>query len=97
MKISLNEKSAQAMRDFAEAMPFAINNIVEETQRLIDVYNSVSDQVGPHQQDFETMMKLISQAQADAADAIKALPPKLRYTADKIDAFIATHPEAVGK
>ena len=85
------------MRDFAEAMPFAINNIVEETERLINVYNSVADQVGPHQQDFDTMMKMISKAQADAADAIEALPPKLKYTADKIDAFIAAHPEAVGK
>lgn len=97
MKISLNEKSAQALRDFAEAMPFAINNIVEETQNLIAVYKSVSDQVGPHEQDFDTMMKLITKAQNDAADAVNALPPKLRYTADKIDAFIASHPEAVGK
>lgn len=97
MKISLNIESAQALRDFAKAMPVAINNIVEETQSLITVYKSVSDQVGPHEQQFDTMMKLISKAQNDATDAINALPPKLRYTADKIDEFIATHPEVVGK
>lgn len=97
MKIEMSKKGAQALRDFAEAMPLAINNIVEETQNLIAVYKSVSDQVGPHEQDFDTMIKLITKAQNDAVDAVNALPPRLRYTADKIDEFIATHPEAVGK
>lgn len=92
MKLSLNHESAEAMREFADAMPVAIENIIQDTQKLIQVYESVSDSVGPHEQDFLSMLMTIKRAQEMAADAITALPPQLRNTADKIDAYVSYKP-----
>lgn len=92
MKLSLNPESSSALRTFAEAMPFAVSHIVESTEKLVQVYQSVSDTVGPHEQDFYQMLMLIKKAQELAAEAVQVLPPKLIVTADKIDAYIAAHP-----
>lgn len=92
MELDLNSESAVALREFAEAMPLAIENITESTEKLVRVYRSVAEGVGPHNQDFYEMLMLIKTAQEAAADAVQALPPMLNATADKIDAYIATHP-----
>lgn len=97
MKLSLNTESANALRDFAKAMPFAMGNIVESTLKLVQVYQSVADSVGEHGNDFYDMLMYIKRAQEDAAEAIEVLPPMLNATADKIDAYVAANPNALGK
>ena len=92
MKLALNQESSSALRTFAEAMPFAIENITQSTEKVIQVYQSVADTVGPHEQDFHYMLMYIKKAQEIAAEAVQALPPMLTKTADKIDAYIAARP-----
>ena len=96
MKLSINKKSAAALREFADAMPVAIENITDSTEKLVQVYQSVAESVGPHDQDFYNMLMLIKDAQESAAEAVQALPPKLKEVADKMDAYIAAHPDLVG-
>ena len=88
MKLALNSKSSAALREFAQAMPLAMQNIVEETNTVFQVYQSVSETLGEHDQDFRDMLKSIQKAQEEAADAILALPSEMNKTADKIDAYI---------
>ena len=88
MKLALNSKSSAALREFAQVMPLAMQNIVEETNKVFQVYQSVSETLGEHDQDFRDMLKSIQKAQEEAADAILALPPEMNRTADKIDAYI---------
>lgn len=38
MKLALNTESATALREFAEAMPLAIDNIAESTEKVVQVY-----------------------------------------------------------
>ena len=92
MKLALNSESASALRDFSEAMPVAIQNIVDSTERVVQVYQSVADTLGVHNQDFYNMLMLIKKAQEEAAEAIQVLPKMLITTADKIDAYVATNP-----
>ena len=96
MKLALNRESAVALREFADAMPVAVENIVESTARVVQVYQSVAESIGPHEQGFYDMLMLIKAAQENAAEAVQALPPMLRATADKMDAFIAANPNIVG-
>lgn len=96
MKLSLNTESAIALREFAEAMPLAIENITESTKKVLQVYQAVSENVGSHNQDFYNMLILIKTAQETAAEAIQELPIMLNDTADKIDAYVATHPSVSG-
>lgn len=92
MKLSLNRESANALREFSESMPFAVDNIVEETGKLINVYQSVADSLGVHQQAFYDLLMHIKKAQENAAEAIQALPPMLIHTAEKIEAYVDAHP-----
>ena len=92
MILSLNHKSAKAMRDFAEAMPIAIQNICDDTEKLMRVYQQVSDSVGVHGDDFHNMLSLIQKAQKDAAQAVEVLPHMLIETAIKIEQYVAKTP-----
>jgi len=92
MKLALNQESASALRTFAEAMPFAIENIRQDTEKIIQVYQSVADSLGVHEQNFYDMLMIIKNAQEIAAEAIQILPPKMVLVADKIDAYVAAHP-----
>lgn len=92
MKLSLNSESAAALRDFSESMPVAIQNIVDSTEKVVQVYQSVADTLGVHNQDFYDMLMLIKKAQEETAVAIQVLPKMLTTTADKIDAYVAANP-----
>ena len=94
MKLASNTESATALRELAEAMPLAIDNIAESTEEVVQVYQSVAEDVGPHNQDFYNMIMLIKKAQEMAAEAVQALPPmlmllliKLMHTLQRILAF----------
>lgn len=97
MRLALNTESATALREFAEAMPLAIENITECTEKVVQIYQSVAENVGPHKQDFYNMLMLIKAAQEVAMEAVQALPSMLNATADKIDAYVAANPSIVGK
>lgn len=89
-KLLLDTKSAMALREFAKSMPLAIENITEGTVKVVQVYQSVAESVGPHNQDFYDMLMLIKKAQEKAKEAIQELPAMLNNTADKIDAYVAS-------
>ena len=78
-------------------MPLAIENISESTVKVVQVYQSVAESVGPHEQDFYDMLMLIKEAQEAASEAIEALPQMLINTADKIDVYISKNPNKLGK
>ena len=92
MKLTLTHEGAQSLREFAGAIPIAIDNIVTETDTLLNVYNAVSERLGEHNQDFNDLLMHIKKAQQAASDAILELPPKMEATASKIDAYVAAHP-----
>lgn len=96
MRIELNQESANALRDLASAMPYAIMNITESTTRLIRTYQSVANEVGPHEKEFHEMLLHIKKMQIEAAEAIQQLPPRMIATAEKIEQYIARKP-SLGK
>ena len=92
MTLSLNHKSAMALREFAEAMPQAIQNIRDDTDKLFSVYQSVEDKVGVHGEDFHSLIQTIEKVQEDAAQAVEVLPHMLIETAVKIETYVAKNP-----
>lgn len=88
MKLALNTESANALREFGQAMPIAVANIVASTHKICSVYLSVADMLGVHRQSFYDMLMLIKKAQECSAEAIEALPTLLNSTADKIDQYV---------
>ena len=96
MKLSINSESSAALREFAEAMPLALENIRVSTEDLFGVYQSVADGVGPHEDAFKQMLVTVQKAQENASNSIQKLPEMLKKTADKIDRFIAQNPSISG-
>lgn len=90
--LSLNSKSSAALREFAEAMPLAVDNIVNATMKVLQIYQSVQDTLGVHRDSFYDLLVNIKNAQESAAEAIEVLPQMLISTADKIDAYVAHTP-----
>lgn len=96
LKKYLTPEGAQALRDFAEAMPVAIENIRQSTEKLMQVYQTSAEDLGKHSVSFGNMLTYITKAQEKAAEAIEALPKGLENTASKIDAYLAKNPDIPG-
>ena len=88
MKMSISNESVAVLREFADKIPAVVENIIEDTKRLIEVYNNVEDEVGPHREDFLQLFHSINRSQKASGDAIKELSYILRCTADKMESYI---------
>ena len=88
IRILLSHEGADYLRQFADVMPVAVEKIYQDTERLIQVYQSVSDEIGPHYRDFINMLQTIRRAVEISGQAIEALPKGLRITADRIDDYV---------
>lgn len=84
MGIRLTLENAEALQEFAESMPVAVENIAESTERLLRTYQAYEAYMGPHSEKFRIMFMRVKKAQEEAAEAIKELPPILNKVADQI-------------
>lgn len=94
LKKFLTPQGAQALRDFATAMPTAVEDIIQSTEKLINIYRSASEDLGAHSDSFGEMLDYIRKAQEKASEAIEVLPKGLEITASKIDAYLSKKPSA---
>ena len=92
MKLSLDMRSVDALRTLAGAIPGAIESIVCSTQRLVSVYQTVSETLGVHESYFYEMVLSVKKAQEISADAVASVPDLLLSTADKIERYVHSHP-----
>lgn len=88
MKLSINEQSVSALRDYAEKIPRICYNLEEDIQRLLNIYNNVSEDVGPHNDLFEEMLLNIKRAEEISNESINELAYMLKCTADKMESYI---------
>ena len=91
-KLTVSKQGAAALREYAQAMNKAVDNIVAETSKLKSTYNSVAEDLGVHEEDFRDLLMHIEKAQQLASEAIEKLPPKMEEVAKKIDDYVAKHP-----
>lgn len=87
LKMMLSHEGADYLREWAEVMPIAIQNIIISSEKVILVYQSVSDSVGPHREVFLQMLLNIKKAQEDSMEALSFFNKELKETADKIDRY----------
>ena len=92
MKLELTSEGAQALRDFADALPPIMDELSYDTQQLIDVFRSVSDNLGVHETNFNSMLRSVANAQQAAEEAIQIIPGKMRDVAQAIEDYVRRHP-----
>ncbi|MBR3260344.1 MAG: hypothetical protein IKF95_03250 [Firmicutes bacterium] len=89
MRLSLNNRSLDALREYSQKMPEVIQNIASGMDGLNAVYMSVREKVGPHAETFGEMLAHIKHFQDNASGDIEALASKLRDTADKMELYLS--------
>lgn len=94
MKLSLDKESAEVLRAWAEIIPVTISNIIEDTLKVVCVYQSVADELGIHQKDFRDMLIHIKKAQEQTVETKEFLSSMLIVTAEKIDAYVGGNTSA---
>ena len=92
MKIAACPESVVVLETFAEAIPKAVQDINECTQRLINTFLSLSDDMGEHAQAFQQMLDLIKRAQDEAGEALMVLPAHLKASAEAMEAYLKSQP-----
>lgn len=94
-KLSLTPESVEALRNWADSIPFAIQNIKEETEKLLSNCNS-QDGLGVHRTEFVQMLLSIKKVEANLLESAELLPKMLNNTADKIEQYIYNIPDYAG-
>lgn len=92
MKLEYNRESADALYTLADALPASLRDLTSDTQRLLSVYQSVQDSVGPHAETFIEMARCIGEAIRDTGEVSEELSKLFRKCADMIMEFIEDVP-----
>ena len=60
MKLAINKSSVVALREYADQISQTYIKLDEDILRLLGIYNSVFEKVGPHNEMFEEMQARIA-------------------------------------
>lgn len=88
MKLSINEESVNALREYSDVIPWVCSKLEDDIQHLLNIYNGVAENVGPHNELFEKMLFQIGKAEETSKESINELAYMLRCTADKMESYI---------
>ena len=86
-KLALTPESVEALRTWADSIPFVLTNIDESTNKLLATVNS-QEKLGTHATDFREMFLLIERLKNDLYDVADEIPVMLNNTADRIECYI---------
>lgn len=88
MKLSINEQSVIALREYADRILTICIKLEEDIQQLLSVYNNVFEDIGPHNELFGEMLVKIRKSEEILNGSIKELSYVLKCTADKMESYI---------
>lgn len=89
MKLSINQESVTALREYAASIPKIINDITKGMEQLSRTYVNVCENIGPHRDEFDEMVRTIQKFNTTSSKFIEEIPYMLNSTADKMESYIA--------
>lgn len=89
LRLKLDQESIDAIRELAAAMPMLKENIEMSTSYLIQLYNSLENEVGPHRNELQELMLHIQSAAQQVEETLEVLPPMLEKVAEQVEGYIA--------
>ena len=85
---TISMKAVTALRAYADAMPAAINKLKDSNTKLMTVFQSVREDIGPHDDDIFDALAAVQKFVIDSAEPIEGLKPMMEAKADDIQAYI---------
>lgn len=92
MELKLDMESASALRDLADSLSTTMDEMEDDTEQLIAVFRSVSEELGVHGEDFSYMLENVTKTQENANEACRLLIPKMMNVAEAIEVYANDHP-----
>ena len=86
-KLELTPAGVNALRTWADSIPFVLTSVEESTQKIMNTVIS-QEGLGVHADAFREMFLLIESFKNDLYYVVEEIPTMLNKTADKIECYI---------
>jgi hypothetical protein len=94
LEIKLDYESVDALRVLAKALPQAVQNIGNSTDKIMKVYETVEEEIGPHSEEFKNILNNVKKSIVVSSEAVLKVPVVLERTADKIEDYLNSPPSS---
>ncbi len=91
MRIAATFESVEALREFADSVPYAIGSIRQDTETFKSAYASLRDDLGSRADNLQEIVDICAKAVDEAAEGIEFLPDSLNQTADLLEKWLLQH------
>lgn len=91
--VTISRAGAEALRDFATTMPYAVDQISQGTDEFRSACMRFAHGFGELEDSFQQVVTICVSAVQVAAESIEEFPANLIETADEIDRYLDDHPE----
>lgn len=97
MILSINSESIVVLREYADIIKTVVNDMSNDAVNLFSTYYNVSEQVGPHEEQFKEMLSKVKQFQEISNDSIEELSYMLISTAEKMETYLRKNTASLSK
>lgn len=88
LRLFLNKEGVSALRDLGDSIPYTTKNIISSTEKVVQIYQAVSENVGPHAGDFAEMLYSIKHYMEISNESLEIVRAGVYQTADKTEAYL---------
>lgn len=88
LRLFLNKEGILALRDLGDSIPYTTKNIISSTEKVVRIYQSVSENVGPHARDFAKMLYSVKNYIETSNESLEIVKNGIYKTADKIEEYL---------
>lgn len=86
-KIELTPEGANELREWSKAIESVVARTMDATVKLFEEYESVSEEVGPHKEQFHQMLLYVKKFKENSEESLTFFKNGLNTTADAIDEY----------
>ena len=88
LKLFLTREGVEELRALGDSVPKTSSDLVLATETLLRIYQSVSEDVGPHAGEFAQMLHGIKNYMEKANDSLYLVSKALHQSANKVEKYL---------
>lgn len=88
MELFMCPAGVEALRTFASKINATTNNMGNDILNLLNIYESLKEDVGPHAGQFKEMLEAMSGILGDSRETLEILASRINATAQGIENYL---------